>query len=62
MMVTPNRRDDDAGESILNSLKAIRRYCRQIVMEGAAVIKLRGYKRICKHNGRVCIKGGAELA
>ena len=62
MIVTPNRRDDDTGQSILNFLKAIKRNCRKIVIEGVAVIKFRGYKRICKDNGRVCIKRGADLA
>ena len=38
MMVTLNRRDDDTGQSILNSLKAIKRNCRKIVIEKAAVI------------------------
>ena len=36
MMVTPNRRDDDTGQSILNFLKAIKRNCRKIVIEGVA--------------------------
>ena len=62
MMVTPDRRDDDTGQSILNFLKVIKRNCRKIVMEGVTVIKFRGYKRICKDNGRVCIKRGADLA
>ena len=53
MMVTPNRRDHDTGQSILNFLKAIKRNCRKIVIEGVAVIKFRGYKRICKDNSRV---------
>ena len=39
-MVTPNRRDDDAGKSILNFLKAIKRNCRQIVIEAVAVLGL----------------------
>ena len=38
MMVTPNRRDDDTGQSILNFLKAIKRNCRKIVIERAAVL------------------------
>ena len=62
MMVTPNKRDDDTGQSILNFLKAIKRNCRKIVIEGVAVIKFRGYQRICKDNGRICIKGEADLA
>ena len=62
MMVTPTRRDDDTGQSILNFLKAIKRNCRKIVMKGVAVIKFRGYKKICSDNSRVCIKGGADLA
>ena len=60
MMVTPNRRDDDTGKGILNFLKAIKRNCRKIVIEG--VIKFRGYKRIRKDNGGVYIKRGADLA
>ena len=38
MMVTPNRRDDDTNQSILNFLKAIKRNCRKIVIERAAVL------------------------
>ena len=56
MIMTPNKRDDDTGQSILNFLKAMKRNCRKIVIEGVAVIKFRGYKRICKDNGRGAIR------
>ena len=46
MMVTPNRRDDDAGQSIFNFLKAIKRNCRKIVIKGVAVIKFMGMYRL----------------
>ena len=48
MMVTPNRNNDDTGQSILSFLKAIKINSRKIVTEGVAVIQFRGYKRICK--------------
>ena len=38
MMVTPDRRNDDTGQGVLNFLKAIKRDGRKIVIEGVAVI------------------------
>ena len=38
IMVTPNRRDHDTGQSILNFLKAIKRNCKKIVIKRVTVI------------------------
>ena len=38
-MVTSNRRDNDTGHGVLNVLKSIKRSCREVVVQGVAVVK-----------------------
>ena len=54
-------RKDNASEGILNSLESVKRFVRETIQKGVAVVKARGDKRVSKHSGGVDVKGWTNL-
>jgi hypothetical protein len=61
VVVTFYVRKNYTGQRILYALKFVERAFRKAEVEGIAIVKPRGYKRIGKYNGRGGIKGGSYL-
>jgi hypothetical protein len=54
-------RKDDASEGILNSLESVKRFVRETIQKGVAVVKARRDKGVSEHSGGVDIKGWTNL-
>jgi hypothetical protein len=54
-------RKDDASKGILNSLELVKRFVRETIQKGIAVVEARGDKGVSEHSGRVDVKGWTNL-
>ena len=62
MFTTAMSGEDSAGQRILNKLETMERFMWKSIVKRVAIIKLTGYKRICKDNGRIKVKIGTNFA